>query len=242
MMTNAPTIYSLISNLITPTYKRSTEDRSQSLAIVIISTIANHHSHKTTGIQTILSLGSMARTCNNQVQTVLNHADMAVSKIIKDYAAQMRSTPIPSEGQIWAYDNLNIMVRVQQIRKGHHGEMKIWTTRLSVPLRYNPPAELSSEPAGRRRDLCAADLLPSREDMDSLKGRLAIHVKKLLCTHFTRFKDLSRPQPSRAVTKSTYRPLELMDKDEAKTSDNIKILREFATEAGMTPDHCPDQV
>ncbi|XP_066272161.1 uncharacterized protein [Branchiostoma lanceolatum] len=244
--TQAPTIYHLISNLVSPTYTRSTEERSHSVAALVISTIANHHSHKTTGLQTILSLGFMARTCNDQLLTILNHAGMTVSpsttsKIIKQNADEMRSTPIPSEGQIWAYDNLNIMVRVQQMRKGLHGEMMNWTSRITIPLRYFPDAALSTEPLGRRRDLRAADLLPNQEDMTMLKRRLASKVKSLLCADFTRFQVHYKPQPNKAVPKSSYRPLELMKENEAKTSDNIVILRRFASDAGMTPENCWDQ-
>eukprot|EP00058_Branchiostoma_floridae_P027260 XP_002612751.1 hypothetical protein BRAFLDRAFT_97269 [Branchiostoma floridae] len=43
-------------------------------------------------------------------------------------------------------------------------------------------ASFTVKSKGRRRDLLAADLLPSREDLDSRKGRLAMHVKNLLHT------------------------------------------------------------
>ncbi|CAH1240908.1 ZNF862 [Branchiostoma lanceolatum] len=65
---------------------------------------------------------------------------------IEDHPTEMRSTPIPSEGQIWANDNLNIMVRVQQMRNGLHGQMMNWASRIAIPLRYFPDAALSTEP------------------------------------------------------------------------------------------------
>ncbi|XP_019615400.1 PREDICTED: uncharacterized protein LOC109463125 [Branchiostoma belcheri] len=132
-----------------------------------------------------------------------------VWRVISENAAVMRSTPIPEAGEIWAYDNVNIMVNVQQ---------------------------------GRRKDLSDDDFLPSKEDMTNLKKRFGAHIKAVLSSEFLSFANHKKPPPKRkSTTSSTYRPLQLMGANEATTSDNIQILRQFATEAGMTAENCWDQ-
>ncbi|XP_019618434.1 PREDICTED: uncharacterized protein LOC109465518 [Branchiostoma belcheri] len=151
------------------------------------------------------------------VLKILNHAGIGVSsrnvwRVIKDNADITRSAAIPREA-VWSYDNVNILVKVQQIRKG-----------------------------GRRCDLSAADLLPSKEDITRLRQRLGDHITKLLSEEFKSFSSHRKPPPvQKAVTPSTYMPLELMGENEAVTSANIVILRRFAKEANMTPENCWDQ-
>ncbi|KAI8507888.1 hypothetical protein Bbelb_141280 [Branchiostoma belcheri] len=165
-----------------------------------------------------------------------------VWRVISENAAVMRSTPIPEAGEIWAYDNVNIMVIVQQLRQGHRSEMKNWTSRLTVPIRHVPDEALSTEPKGRRKDLSDYDFLPSKEDMTNLKKRFGAHIKAVLSSEFLSFANHKKPPPKRkSTTSSTYRPLQLMGANEATTSDNIQILRQFATEAGMTAENCWDQ-
>eukprot|EP00058_Branchiostoma_floridae_P022023 XP_002607513.1 hypothetical protein BRAFLDRAFT_69944 [Branchiostoma floridae] len=92
---------------------------------------------------------------------------------------------------------------------------------------------------GRRRDLTARDILPGVEDISSLRKRFSARIKTVLSTRFTAFSSHKKPPPKRkTVTASTYRPLELMGANEATTADNITILRQFATEAGMSADNC----
>ncbi|XP_035681998.1 uncharacterized protein LOC118419629 [Branchiostoma floridae] len=236
-----------MTNLTSPTYIRTSGDRSQSVAMLIIATIANHRNHRASALQVIMSLGFLSRTCNDQLLTILNHAGMGVSsrtawRIISENAATTRASPIAAGGEIWSYDNVNIMVNVQQVRQGHRSEMKNWTSRLTVPIRHIPDEGLSTEPRGRRRDLTAKDILPGAEDISSLRKRFSARIKAVLSTRFTAFASHKKPPPKRKrVPASTYRPLELMGANEATTADNITILRKFATEAGMSEDNCWDQ-
>ncbi|KAI8490580.1 hypothetical protein Bbelb_318480 [Branchiostoma belcheri] len=46
-----------------------------------------------------------------------------VWRVISENTAIMRSTPIPEAGEIWAYDNVNIMVNVQLLRQAHSAKM-----------------------------------------------------------------------------------------------------------------------
>ncbi|XP_066270851.1 uncharacterized protein [Branchiostoma lanceolatum] len=245
--THAPTLHRLIGTLTSPTYIRASGERSESVAMLIISTIANHRSHRTSGVQTIMTLGYLARTCNDQLLTLLNHAGVGVSsrnvwRIIRDNAAIEMAEPLPTDGEIWAYDNVNIMVKVQQVRKGHRSEMKNWTSRITVPVRHVPDEGLSREPRGRRGDLKAEDILLDEEEMDKLEKRFGARIKALLSNKFKAFAAHKRPPPKKRTSPpSSYRPVQLMGANEATTADNIHILRQFAKEAGMSADNCWDQ-
>ncbi|KAI8517492.1 hypothetical protein Bbelb_035090 [Branchiostoma belcheri] len=46
-----------------------------------------------------------------------------VCRVISENTAIMRSTPIPEAGEIWAYDNVNIVVNVQLLRQVHSAKM-----------------------------------------------------------------------------------------------------------------------
>ncbi|KAI8517623.1 hypothetical protein Bbelb_036400 [Branchiostoma belcheri] len=46
-----------------------------------------------------------------------------VWRVISENTAIMRSTPIPEAGEIWAYDNVNIMVNVQLLRQAQSAKM-----------------------------------------------------------------------------------------------------------------------
>ncbi|KAI8517587.1 hypothetical protein Bbelb_036040 [Branchiostoma belcheri] len=46
-----------------------------------------------------------------------------VCRVISENTAIMRSTPIPETREIWAYDNVNIMVNVQLLRQTHSAKM-----------------------------------------------------------------------------------------------------------------------
>ncbi|KAI8516342.1 hypothetical protein Bbelb_049230 [Branchiostoma belcheri] len=92
---NAPTLYNIIANLTSPQYDRETE-RSASISTVLLSTIENHGSRRSNGLQTIIGLMLVAKTPNDQVIQLLNHAGMSVHPmsvwgVIKEYAGKRRS-------------------------------------------------------------------------------------------------------------------------------------------------------
>ncbi|CAH1242284.1 Hypp6536 [Branchiostoma lanceolatum] len=66
----APTIHGIISSLLTPSYNRAV-DRSESVATVMMSAIANLNSQRTNGLQTIIGLMLVATTSNDLVHALL---------------------------------------------------------------------------------------------------------------------------------------------------------------------------
>ncbi|KAI8484042.1 hypothetical protein Bbelb_381600 [Branchiostoma belcheri] len=120
---NAPTLYNIIANLTSPQYDRETE-RSASISTVLLSTIENHGSRRSNGLQTIIGLMLVAKTPNDQVIQILNHAGMSVHPksvwgVIKEYAGKTREENLLPD-MVWVYDmyNDNIMKRVQEQRPG----------------------------------------------------------------------------------------------------------------------------
>ncbi|KAI8516597.1 hypothetical protein Bbelb_051780 [Branchiostoma belcheri] len=96
--------------------------------------------------------------------------------------------------------------------------------------------------AGKRESLTVADILPTEDDVDLLSKRLVERTKQLLVQKFDSFKWGSTVYVGtlKKVAKSTYTPLEVLEIDESKTSDNIQILLQFARDRGVS-DSIQDQ-
>ncbi|XP_019643727.1 PREDICTED: uncharacterized protein LOC109484808 [Branchiostoma belcheri] len=242
---NAPRLYHVIQSLMNSVYQ---EDDGFS-SIMVISSITHARNRKSSVLQTIISLYLLLSASQHEVIQMLNHTHQCASfqtawRAIEQFAdSRAEDSPLPNTTEVWAYDNLNIMKRVRHVRKEHHAQMINWTTRLVIPVRHLPADNLGKEPQGMRQNLTTSDILPTVEDVTHLKARLVDRTVRLLVEKFKAFHQFSdniRPS-NQHVKRSTYMPLKVLDKDEAKISDNIQILLQFAKDRGLQ-DICKDQV
>ncbi len=104
------------------------------------------------------------------------------------------------------------------------------TTRLAIGMQRIPDRVDWSDCTlqGSRRDLTAADILPSRDDAVVLKERALSFLMNFLVDEFRDLKEL-RPlvhpmQPPHPVTKQAVVPMKVMFKDEKYAADNVAIL------------------
>eukprot|EP00058_Branchiostoma_floridae_P002268 XP_002587756.1 hypothetical protein BRAFLDRAFT_94660 [Branchiostoma floridae] len=89
---------------------------------------------------------------------------------------------------------------------------------------------------GVRQDLS----LPTVDDVEGLKCRLVEPVVDFLIEKFKAFVHLKASTSNTAsvnVPRSTYTPLEVLDRDEAKASENIHILLQIAEDRGRQDRH-----
>ncbi|CAH1275178.1 Hypp9348 [Branchiostoma lanceolatum] len=69
-----------------------------------------------------------------------------------------------------------------------------------------------------RKDLTQWDIMTSAADNEQLKGRFSSAIRGLLVSNFKAFSGVQHTVPGeRWVSKTTYRPLELLDENESKT-------------------------
>ncbi|XP_035687273.1 uncharacterized protein LOC118423287 [Branchiostoma floridae] len=239
LTSNAPRLYHLISSLMS----RPFQDNDGHSAVMLLSSIANARNQKCSALQKVIALYLLLTSSQSQTVQMLNHTHQCVSittawKVIEDFAEMKKVEQKPAEvTEVWVYDNINLMKRVRHVRKGHHAEMLNWTTRLVLPVRSLPPDDLGDDPQGLRQDLSEVDILPTEEDVEELKTRFKERVIRLLVSKFKAFRhfDTSHAQTKR-VKKSEFTPLEVLDLDEAKASDNIQILLQCAKDRGVGND------
>ncbi len=121
----------------------------------------------------------------------------------------------------------------------HHSRILNVTTRLAIGMQRIPDGVDWSDctPQGHRRDLTAADILPSRDGSAVLKDRALSFLMNFLVYEFRDLKEL-RPivhpmQPPYPVTKTAVVPMKVTFTDEKCAADNVAILWQLVKDAKL---------
>ena len=144
-------------------------------------------------------------------------------------------------------DNMDKQCNVRDIRSDHHGELRHMFSLLAIKARISPPAPLPefSPPSLMSHHLDC--FLPSREDMKVILSDMEVLVARILC-HYMYVKDLRQLKKfvvphiphtysDKMAVKSDVLVLDVLHKNETKSSDMVHIMREMASYLGALYSH-----
>lgn len=134
-------------------------------------------------------------------------------------------------------DNVDRYLGVRDLRSDNHGEMKHMFSLLAIKSRVTPPATVP-HCIGLRVDVTqflptAADIIEIKRNLHTLVSRIACHyvkglqkLKKLVPAHITHAYSEEMTKKSEVIV------LDVLHKNENKSSDMVAIMREMASYLG----------
>ena len=142
-------------------------------------------------------------------------------------------------------DNVDKQCNVRDIRSDHHGELRHMFSLLAIKARISPPAPLPefSPPSLMSHHLDC--FLPSREDMKVILSDMEVLVARILCDYVKDLRQLKKfvvphiphTYSDKMADKSDVLVLDVLQKNETKSSDMVHIMREMASYLGASYSH-----
>ncbi len=142
-------------------------------------------------------------------------------------------------------DNVDKQCNVRDSRSDHHGELKHMFSLLAIKARISPPAPLPefSPPALISNSVDC--FLPSQQDLKIVESDLQVLVGRILCNHMKSFYPFKRsvvthiqhPYSNQMAEKSEVIVLDVLHKNETKSSDMVCIMRDMASYLGVSYKH-----
>ena len=134
-------------------------------------------------------------------------------------------------------DNVDKRRGVRDIRSDHHGELKHMFSLLVVKARVQPP---NPQPDFNPVLLTAykpSHFLPSTEDLTCIKDDMEVLVSRILCNYVRAFEPLKKfvtkhihhKYTSEMAQKSDIVVLDVLHKNENKSSDMVEIMHEMTS-------------
>ena len=142
-------------------------------------------------------------------------------------------------------DNVDKQCNVRDIRSDHHGQLRHMFSLLVIKARIPPPAPL---PVFSTQSLTSVNVdcfLPSLEDMKVVQHDMEVLVGRIICDYI---KDMSKLKKfvvthiphtysDNMADKSEVIVLDVLHKNEMKSSDMVHIMRVMASYLGPTYNH-----
>ena len=129
----------------------------------------------------------------------------------------------------------------RDIRTDHHGELRHMFSLIAIKARISPPAPLSdfSPPSLISHNVDC--YLPSREDLKTVQGDLEVLVGRIVCDYVKDLRELKRfvvahilhTYSDKMAEKSEVIVLDVLHKNETKSSDMVQIMREMSSYMGV---------
>ena len=142
-------------------------------------------------------------------------------------------------------DNVDKQCNVRDIRSDHHGELRHMFSLLAIKARISPPAPLPefSPPSLMSHHIDC--FLPSREDMNVIQSDMEVLVARILCDYMKDLRQLKKyvvlhiphTYSDKMAVKSDVLVLDVLHKNETKSSDMVHIMREMASYLGASYSH-----
>ena len=132
-------------------------------------------------------------------------------------------------------DNVDKQCNVQDIRSGHHGELRHMFSLLAIKAHISPLAPLPQFLPPRLVSLKVDYFLPSREDMKVVQSDMEVLVARILCDYIKDLRQLKKfvvthiphTYSNKVAEKSEVIVLDVLHKNETKISDMVHIMRDL---------------
>ena len=144
-------------------------------------------------------------------------------------------------------DNVDKQFNVRDIRSDHHGQLRHMFSLLVIKARIPPPPP-ASLPELPTQSLTSANVdcfLPSLEDMKVVQRDMEVLVGRIMCDYIKDMIQLKKcvvnhilhPYSNKMADKSEVIVLDVLHKNEMKSSDMVHIMRVMASYLGPTYNH-----
>ena len=142
-------------------------------------------------------------------------------------------------------DNVDKQCNVRDIRSDHHGQLKHMFSLLVIKARISPPDPLPEfSPPSLVSDNVDC-FLPSLEDLKVVESDLEVLVGRIVCEYIKGLRELKRSvvkhiphtYSDKMAEKSEVIVLDVLHKNETKSSDMVLIMREMASYLGASYKH-----
>ena len=142
-------------------------------------------------------------------------------------------------------DNLDKQYNVRDIRSDHHGQLKHMFSLMAIKARVSPPEPLTSFSPPSLIAEKVEHFLPSQEDLKVVEGDLEVIVSRIICDYINGFhalkkfvvKHIPHTYSNKMAEKSEVVVLDVLHKNETKSSDMVQIMREMASYLGESYEH-----
>lgn len=187
----------------------------------------------------------------------MNHLNISLSynAVLKRIAkiSEHHKAPLEAwlkEGASFKFvgDNVDNKKGVRDIRSDHHGEIKHMFSLMAIKARVTPPPTVSDFVPVSFTAHEVSHFLPKKADVEAIQKNLVVLVSRILCEYV----QALRPQKRSVVKhiphlyskemamKSEVVVLDVLHKNETKSSDMVQIMREMVSYLGDQFQHtCP---
>lgn len=139
-------------------------------------------------------------------------------------------------------DNLDKQCNVRDIRSDHHGQLKHMFSLMAIKARIPPPEPLPDYSPLDLRTESVDHFLPSEEDIKVVESDLEVLVSRVICEYISGLRTLKQSVlehiPHMYSEEMTQRSqvvvLDVLHKNETKSSDMVQIMREMARYLGKS--------